>query len=272
MIGRAVANQLNKDGFSVRVLTRNAAKARKIFNEDFEIFQADVFNPDSLEKAFKDMQFAFISLPEQNVQTAAENILGQLKNKPLEQIGYISGCTVRKENAVHPMIRAHFEAEKKIMDSGIPWSIFRPTMILDTLPVYANKGKPFVLLQKPHDWNWIHTADMAKMISKAFQTKEARDKKFTFFGPEKHTLTEAIDQFNQEFFPSAKPAKPTPYWISHILALFIGAKMRYAISIFKYFETHPQEGDPAEAYEMLGKPQIGLKEFFKLYRENTSVQ
>ena len=169
------------------------------------------------------------------------------------------------------MIRAHFEAENKIMKCAIPWSIFRPTMVLDTLPAYANKGKPFVIGQQPHSWSWIHTGDMAKMISRAFQVKDAQYKKFTLFGPDKLTIPEAIDLFNEEFFPSAKKAKSTPYWISHLLALFIGSKLKYAISIFKYFETHPEEGDPFEANKLLGLPLTGMKEFFELYRENTSV-
>ena len=54
--------------------------------------------------------------------------------------------------------------------------------------------------------------------------------------------------------------------------LFIGSKLRYAISIFKYFETHPEEGDPAEANDMLGKPQIGLKEFFEIHRKKETNQ
>lgn len=33
MIGKAVANQLNEDGFKVRVLTRDAAKAREILGK-----------------------------------------------------------------------------------------------------------------------------------------------------------------------------------------------------------------------------------------------
>lgn len=267
MIGQAAAKQLKNDGFSVRVLTRNADKARIIFKEGFDIIQGDVFVKDSLIPACENVQKVFISLPEQNIQIAIENILNQLSTANIEQIGYISGCTVREENASHPMIRSHFEAEKKIMECGIPWSLFRPTMIMDTLPAYANKGKPFVIGNQPHAWSWIYTGDMAKMISKAFQLKEAHNKKFTLFGPDKLTIPEAIDQFNKEFFPSAKPAKPTPYWISKILALFIGSKLRYAISIFKYFETHPEEGDPSEANKLLGLPRTGLKAFFKLYRE-----
>ena len=271
MIGQAVSKQLKNDGFTVRVLSRSADKAREIFKEGFEIVVGDVFKKGSLVSAFDGIQGIYINLPEQNIEKAIGNILQQLKLTAVEHIGYTSGCTVREENASHPMIRSHFEAENKIMESGMAWSIFRPIMVLDTLPAYANKGKPFIIGHQPHAWSWIHTVDMARMISKAFQTNEALNKKFTLFGPDKLSIPEAIDLFNEEFYPSAKKAKPTPYWISHLLALFIGSKLKYAISIFKYFKTHPEEGDPFEANKLLGLPLTGMKEFFELYRENTSV-
>jgi len=138
----------------------NQCSSSKILGAD-----SGVFDKETLGSAFKGMLGVYINLPEPNIQTAITHILQQLKNTSVEQIGYTSGCTVRKENASHPMIRAHFEAENKIMKCGIPWSIFRPTMVLDTLPAYANKGKPFIIGRQPHSWSWIHTGDMAKMIS-----------------------------------------------------------------------------------------------------------
>ncbi len=46
--------------------------------------------------------------------------------------------------------------------------------------------------------------------------------------------------------------------MANLLALMAGEKLKYAISIFKYFEDHPEEGDPNEAYELLGKPEMNL--------------
>ena len=52
--------------------------------------------------------------------------------------------------------------------------------------------------------------------------------------------------------------------MANLLTLIVGKKLKYAISIFKYFEDHPEEGNPNEAYEILGEPEMTLKHFFNL--------
>lgn len=271
LIGKAIAKQLKKEGYNVRVLTRDSKKASSLFNEDFEIVEGDILQTDTLEKVFKGVQGVYINLPDKIAPQALPGILEHCVNSHIEQVAYTSGCTVRKENAVHPMIQAHYEAENLIIHSGVAYSVFRPTMILDTLPMYANKGKPFIIGHQPHKWSWIYTGDIAKMASKAFSTEEAKNKKFTLWGPEKYTFAEAIDQFNNEFYPGAKKAKSMPVWLAKIIALFVGSKLKYAISIFNYFTTHAEEGDPQEANSILGAPKTGLKEFIEIYRNSLSM-
>jgi hypothetical protein len=48
-----------------------------------------------------------------------------------------------------------------------------------------------------------------------------------------------------------------------LLSLFVGEKLKYAISIFRYFDEHPEEGDPGEAYSILGRPQMSLESYFQ---------
>lgn len=271
LIGKAIAKQLKTDGYNVLVLTRNREKAASLFREEFEIVEGDILESDTLGKIFKGVQGVYINLPDKIAPEALPGILEHCGKNHIEQIAYTSGCTVRKENAVHPMIKAHYEAENLIVNSGLGYSIFRPTMIMDTLPMYANKGKPFIIGHQPHKWSWIYTGDIAKMVSKAFSTEEAKNKKFTIWGSEKYTFAEAIDMFNSEFYPGAKKAKPMPVWLARIIALFVGAKLKYAISIFNYFTTHAEEGDPQEANSILGTPKTGLKEFFEIYRTSVST-
>jgi len=264
MLGKAISRQLKEDGFHVRVLSRDFSKAQSLFGQDFEIFEGNVFQKETLESAMDQADGIYISLPEQNIAEAVNNILEEAKKAHIDHIGYTSGCTVRKDNAWHPMIRSHFDAENLITQSGLPYSIFRLTMVLDTLPRYANKGKPFIMGRQPHSWSWIYSADLARMVSKSFLVEKAKNRKFTIFGPDTYSIPEAVDLYNARFHPGAKKAKPTPYWATGILGLFLGAKFRYARSIFKYFEDHPEEGDPAEANDLLGKPQTGLNDFFQI--------
>jgi nucleoside-diphosphate-sugar epimerase len=194
------------------------------------------------------------------------NIIAISKKAGVQRIAYISGSSVRKENAVHPMIISHLKGERLVMESGIPWSIFRPTMILDTLPRYANNGKPFIIGNQPHKWSWIHTDDIARMVCNSFSKVEAENKKFTLFGPDSLTFNEAVDKFNAEFQPGFKKSKSTPLWMAKLMSVFIGKNLKYAVSIFQYFTNHPQEGNPGEANRILGKPIVGIEKFIEMHR------
>jgi uncharacterized protein YbjT (DUF2867 family) len=269
LIGRAVANQLNNDGYHVIVMSRSRDKARGLFSDDFEIIQADVLDSESIRHSFHGVDGVYISLPEKDVPPAIPNILNSAKLSGVKHIVYTSGCTVREENAWHPMIRGHFEGEKAIEASGIPFTMLRLTMVMDMIPRYANNGNPFILGKQIHGWSWIHSSDIARMASAAFENEQSGNKKFTIWGKENCTIAEAVEKYNVALGLSYVSVKPKPYWFANLLALLAGEKLKYAISIFKYFEDHPEEGDPREAYSILGKPQVSLDNFFSL--EKTGV-
>lgn len=263
MVGNAVAKQLHADGFDVVVMSRSREKAKKVYSDDFEIVEADLLNPESIKYSFSGINGVFISLPEKSVPDAIPNIIKYSKNSNIQHLVYISGCTVRRENAWHPMIKGHFEAENAIFESGIPYTILGLTMVMDMIPRYANNGKPFIIGKQVYGWSWIHSSDIARMASAAFKTVAAKHQKFAIMGKEKLTITEAVEQYNRAKNLSDKAVKPKSYWMAKLLALIIGEKLKYAISIFKYFENHPEEGNPQDAYSVLGEPQMTLKKFFE---------
>lgn len=264
LIGKAVTNQLKKDAYDIRIMTRNIEKARSIFGSEEDIVQADVHSIKSLEAAFKDCHRIYVNLPEKEVPEGMKNIISASKSTGIKHIGYTSGCTVRKENAWHPMIKSHYEGETLIVNSGIDYTIFRLTMVMDMIPLYANNGKAFIIGNQPHEWSWIYSGDLAKMVSNAFKNNEAKNKKLSIFGPDKKTIAEAVDIYNDKFFPQAKKAKSLPFWMASIIGIFAGKGMRYAITLFKYFANHPEEGDAEEAYKLLGSAKTGISDFLQL--------
>jgi len=267
LVGRAVTEQLSRDGNNVILLSRDREKALKQFPQGYEIIEGDVLDPNSIKQSFNGVDGIFISLPETIVSEALPTIIQYSKTSSVKQIVYVSGCTVRKENAWHPMIKGHYEAEMALEQGGVSYTILKPTMIMDTIPQYAHNGKPFIIGQQPHAWSWIHTSDMARMASAAFSNEKAKNKRFTLWGSEKETFSGAIEKFNMASGLDAKPVKPKPYWMANLLALMVGQKLKYAIGIFRYFDDHPEEGDPTETYALLGKPQMDLQKFF-----NTAIK
>lgn len=272
LIGKAVAKQLNTDGYHVIVMSRSKEKAKQNFSDEFEIIQANVLEPETIQYSFQGVDGIYISLPEKDVPVAMPNILKYAKESGVGQVVYTSGCTVREENTWHPMIKGHYEGERAIETSGIPYTILKLTMVMDMIPRYANNGKPFIIGKQKHGWSWIHSSDIARMASAGFKNEAAKNKKLTVWGKEKTTIAGAVDQYNRALSISDKAAKPKPYWIANLLALMIGKKLKYAISIFKYFEDHPEEGNPKEAYSLVGKPEMTLSNFFELEKNRNGVK
>jgi len=271
LIGKVVAKQLNADGYDIVVMSRNKEKTRKVFNDQFELIEADAMKPETIRYSFTGIDGVFISLPEKTAPHAIPSILRFAKESGVKQLVYISGCTVRKENVWHPMIKGHYEAEQVIESGGIPFTILKLTMVMDMIPRYANNGKPFIIGKQMHEWSWIHTSDIAKMTSAAFANEAAENKKLTLWGNEKCTIASAVDRYNQALELNIKPAKPKPYWMANLLALLVGEKLKYAISIFKYFENHPEEGNPKEAYALLGIPKMSLHDFFDIEKRTLAA-
>jgi len=135
------------------------------------------------------------------------------------------------------------------------------------IPRYANNGKPFIIGKQRHKFSWIHTSDIARMASSAFSREKAHNKKLTLWGNERSTIAEAVEGYNQALNLSAGKVKPRPYWLAGMLSMIVGEKLKYAISIFRYFDKHPEEGDPEAAYSILGRPQMTLKSYFQLEKE-----
>ena len=75
-------------------------KQRPFFSNEVEIVEANVLEKDRIQHSFTGIDGVFISLPEQIVPAAMPIIIEAAKASKVKQLMYVSGCTVRKENAL----------------------------------------------------------------------------------------------------------------------------------------------------------------------------
>ena len=144
-LGKPVSCALKEAGFRVRIMTRDLQKARKVFDNSFEMVAGDPMDPACLEEALDGCYGVHISLPTEVEQQVAELVAKLAPSHGIERITYISGATVAEEHRWFPMIDRKFLAEKAIQESGIPYTIFAPTWVMDGLPMFVNQGKAFVI-------------------------------------------------------------------------------------------------------------------------------
>jgi len=67
-------------------------------------------------------------------------------------------------------------AEQAARSSGVPFTIFRCTMFMETLPKFVRDGKAMVMGRQPHPWRWLAADDYAAMVARAYELPEAAGK------------------------------------------------------------------------------------------------
>jgi len=144
-IGRAIARRLAASGSTkVRVLTRNPEKARSQLDlPGVEFVHADIAQPASLADALKGANtivdaIQFDGYPVENPRRGLTferidyggvvALIDAAKQAGVQQFIYISGAAA-DENSAHPGFRAKGRAERAIRESGLTYTIFRPSLV-----------------------------------------------------------------------------------------------------------------------------------------------
>jgi uncharacterized protein YbjT (DUF2867 family) len=259
LLGTPVARRLQADGFAVRLLARDPAKARAVFDESFEIVPGDVTNVDSLEKAQVGCDGVHISIAGPAELPAAQNVAALAPALGLERITYISGATAVEENRWFPMTAQKLAAEEAIRACGVPYTVFCPSWPMEMLPRYARGGQPLMIGDRPLPAHWFAADDLARMISAAYRRDQAANKKLFIHGPEVVTAVDALERYCRAFHPEVESVPLMPIEAARAAAAASGNQMLgFFAELMAYFDQAGERGDPTEANELLGAPTTTL--------------
>jgi uncharacterized protein YbjT (DUF2867 family) len=128
-VGRHVVEQLLKRGASVRVLTRDAAKAD--FPAGVEVMQGDLLDIDSLRAAFAGVSTLFLlNAVTGDEFTQAIISLNVAREAGIERVVYLSVFQAdRSVNVPHFAVKSG--AERMLTQMGFSATILRPTYFID---------------------------------------------------------------------------------------------------------------------------------------------
>lgn len=258
MLGRPVALRLHQDGFQVTVLSRTPDKHRLAFPEGIELVAGNVENQAGLEAVLDGFWAVHINLaggprPEDYDRWeyyGAATVMRAAMARDLRRISLISD-TRADPRSTFPMIRAKGLAEESLKDSGIPYTIFRPAWVFESLP-HLVLGRTLPLLgPQPHPSRWLAAADYAAIVSKAYQTSAAEDKTLTVLGPEPLTLDQAFAQYAAAV-PGLRVKPVSLAWAKLQAALSFSAHQRDFVRQMEYNGSHPEVGSGEETQRLLG--------------------
>ncbi len=268
-IGKPVVRSLLDAGFEVAVGGRSAAKSADTFDAAVTAVELDVTDPAAIRGKFDSFDALHVSLPAgpsfadsfRREAGGTRNIVAEALRAGVKRISYLSGATNLAANHPYPPARAKFQAEESIKASGIPYTIWRASWFMDTLPRLAVAGAVGILgrgLAKPH---WIAANDFGRMVGAALVKEEAVDKTLYAFGPVKVSLNRAARIFRDLCYPRYPIIHlPIPL-VSALASLARRPEMWFGAQMLKFLESEPEYGDAFEANSLVGSATTTIEEF-----------
>jgi len=170
------------------------------------------------------------------------------------------------EDAQIPADRAKYRAERAIQGSGVPYTIFKPTYFMETLPRHLQGSLAIVLGSQPHPLHMVAAGDFARMVSRAFRTPEAANRTLFVHGPEGITIPDALRLYCSLVQPGKRVVSMPLWFMSVVDALFMRGQLRSTLGLMRVMQRVGERGDPSEANEVLGAPATTLRQWCEQQR------
>jgi uncharacterized protein YbjT (DUF2867 family) len=255
LLAGPVIRKLDENGFDLRLFSRTVNPS--MFINDHDIVRGDLFDQDDLEKAMSGCDAVHISISTSDDVKAVSTILDTAKNEGIKFISLISGCTVAEENRWFKFIDDKLTIEQMIIQSGIPYYIFRPTWFFESLTMMVRDGKASLLGHQTDQYHWVAADDLGRMVANAYSTAGAENNIYYVYGPGKYSMKEMLEKYCDKLYPQVKNITETPISLLRIIAFItVNKKLKFAASLFSYFEKVREPEIPEEELARLGKAEI----------------
>jgi uncharacterized protein YbjT (DUF2867 family) len=261
------------DGYNVRLLVRNVERARARLGPDFGYSAGNVDDPDAVERALEGCVGVHVSLrggsdPKELDVTehrGTARVAELAARQGVSRLTYLSGMLVA-DDAQIPGDRAKYRAEQAIRRSGVPYTIFKPTYFMETLPRHIRGNLAVVLGRQPHPLHMVAAGDFASMVSRSFRVSEAANRVFFVHGPEAITIPDALRAYCSLVEPGKRVVSLPLWFMSIVDALFMRGQLRGTLQLMKAMQQLGERGDPSEANAMLGAPTTTLRRWCEVQR------
>lgn len=272
-LGAVVAHRLQDDGYQVRLLVRDRFRVA-VSDAGFDYVDGHLDDTTMLESALAGCDAVHISVrggptAEQfdrveHRGTARVARLAALEG--VKRLTYVSH-SLAAPDAHAPDLRAKFQAEQAIAASGVPYTVFRPTYFMETLPRHIRGRRAVILGRQRHPFHLVAAADYARMVARAFSTPAVVDKVLYIHGPQAYVITEALRTYCERLSPDTQVVT-RPLWLMSLLdRTVLRGQLRGTLGLMRALQESGERGDATEANELLGAPSITLAEWCELRRQ-----
>jgi uncharacterized protein YbjT (DUF2867 family) len=228
-LGRFVTREFKERGFWVRILTRENHRLDELKDYADEIYTGEATDPSSIEGICKGIDFVFSSLgitrQKDNLTymdvdyRANLNLLVDAKKNGVNKFVYVSLFGAEKIKHLK-IVDAHEKFVERLKESGIGYSIIRPTgYFSDMLEVFemAKKGRAFLFGSGNYKMNPIHGKDLAKVCVDAFSNEKGD---IPVGGPNIYTYQEVV-KIAFQFLGKKEKITYVPLWVRDVVLFLI---------------------------------------------------
>jgi uncharacterized protein YbjT (DUF2867 family) len=209
-----------------------------------------------VERALDGCDGVHVCVAHRGDETAAVDcVVTAAKRAGVRRLSYVSGTSVREENAWFPMVAAKLRAEHLVADSGLPWTIFRPTWFMESVANFVHSGRAVSFGTARLPLSLLASDDFAGMVCRAYEREETVNRGFRVLGPEVIDLHDAIDRYRAAVHPEINRTTRIPFWMARVMARFrgrVGADMSAAVAFVEYFQRAREGAADPDSERLLG--------------------
>lgn len=263
-LGGHAVTRLLADGHTVRALVRSPESAD--VPDAVEVVQADVERPQTLAPALQDVDAVVVTLnggsdPERATaveDTGIEHLALAAASQGVQRVILLTGMYSQPDYADYSWERAKMAGAQKLMDSQVPWTVFRIGFINETLAQFVRGGRPVLLGAHPHPVRPIAAADIMAAASRALSLPQTAGQVYDVAGTESLQLRDAVAAYasavgGKEVTSRQVRVMPLPF-MRVINRLFMGGSMTRVLGIMTSMNTYGDVTDTTGFYRDFGTP------------------
>ncbi|MBL8156149.1 MAG: NAD(P)H-binding protein [Anaerolineae bacterium] len=272
-LGGPIVPRLLAEGWHTRLLVRDPDAIRDRFGRSVEVVRGDVTDEASVDRALNGCSAVYISLQARipaefdRVEHQGTSTVAKIAARQgIERLIYLSGALVSQQTSYVPQEGAKWHAEQAIERSGVPYTIFRPTYFMESLPLSVRGKRATVMGPATRKLRFVALDDYLTLVIQALKTPASANQRLDVYGPQAMTMREAMDTFVRLVDPTLKVSQ-TPFMMLRVLnALFMRGALTPVIDLAEMTEKFGESGTGDLTTRLVGTPSTTLEQWCATYR------
>ena len=194
-IGREVVKGLKAKGEQVRAMIHDPAKATAVREPDVEYVTGDLAEPESVTAALQGIEKTFLLSPENSQMPELHaKFAASAKDAGVRHLVRLSILPANPD-APLLLVKWHGEADRSVMDSGVPYTILRPAYFMQNsfggAATVASGGTLYSAMGEGKV-SHIDTRDIADVAVAVLTSEGHEGQSYLLTGPEALSMAELV--------------------------------------------------------------------------------